>query len=184
MALGTGLAVLHGVVLPAAMLVFGLLTNAFVNQFTSAQLANYEFSFDPLDYIEAGRFTSVDINVIKHGFINFTNITGGVVNCSDSYELLRFNQTFDDVLHLGVTQLASCLDNPAFLKLVNRYTIVFVGLAVGVWVVGGAHVALFRATGSRQVGWVQQELYRSVSRQEVGWFDATAPGDLGARLGE
>ena len=184
MGLAAGLALLHGVALPAAMLVFGLLTNAFVNQFTSAQLANYEFSFDPLDYIEEGRFGSVDASVILSGFINFTNITGGMVNCSDSYELLPFNQTFDDILHLGVTQLASCLDNPTFLKLVDLYTLIFVALAVAVWVVGGAQVALFRVAGSRQVDRVRRKLYRSVLQQEVGWFDATAPGELSSRLGE
>ena len=165
-------------------MVFGLLTNAFVNQYTSAQLANYELTFDPLDYIEEGRFGSVNVSVILPGFINFSNITGGVVNCSKHYELLPFNQTFDDILKLGVTSLARCLDNPAFLALVDHYTIIFVGLAVGAWLVGGTHAALVRAAGMRQVVRLHRKLFQSVLRQEMGWFDATPPGELSARLTE
>ena len=176
------LATLHGAVLPVAMLVFGLLTNAFVNQYSSAQLANYELSFDPTYYIENGRFAAVDFRVVITGFINFTNITGGVVNCSDSYELLPFNQSFDDILQLGVTQLASCLDNPTFLAIVNRYIAVFVGLAVASWLLGGAHVALFSVSGLRQVARLRDRLFASVVRQELAWFDGTSPGDLMSRL--
>ena len=180
----TGLALLHGTGLPLAMWVFGLLTNAFVNQFSSAQLANTEVHFDPVEFIGEGRFAPIAPEIVFSGFINFTNITGGVVNCSDNYELLRFNQTFDDVLRLGVTRLASCLDNPAFIRLVNLYTIVFVALAVAVWVVGGAHVVLFRLVGDRQVWRLRLRLYSSMLRQELGWFDTTPPGELASRLHE
>lgn len=178
------LAVLHGAVLPAAMFVFGLLTNAFVNQYSSAQLANYELEFDPLEYIEMGRLAAVDVRVILSGFINFTNITGGVVNCSNSYELLPFNQTFDDILQLGVTQLARCLDNPTFLALVNIYTVIFLGLGVASWLLGGAHVTLFRLSGVRQVRRLRYRLFSSLLRQEMGWFDATPPGEVVSRISE
>ena len=184
MLLATLLATMHGAILPAAMFVFGLLTNAFVNQYSSAQLANYEVTFDPFEYIAQGRFVAVDINVIKFGFINFTNITGGVVNCSDSYELLPFNQTFDDILKVGVTQLASCLDNKTFLVLVTRYTLMFVGLAVAAWVVGGAHVTIFRLVGQLQAKRLRASLFSSVVRQEMGWHDATPPGQVASRLTE
>ena len=184
MSLAGLLAVLHGAVLPAAMLVFGLLTNAFVNQYSSAQLANYELEFDPRDYIEMGRLAAVDIRVVLSGFINFTNITGGVVNCSDSYELLPFNQTFDDILQLGVTKLARCLDNQTFLAIVSRYTLVFVGLGVASWVLGGAHVALFRLSGVWQVRRLRTRLFSSLLRQELGWFDVTPPGEVVSRITE
>ena len=176
------LALLHGAVLPATMLVFGLLTNSFVNQYSSAQLANYEVTFDPIEFIAMGRFAAIDPRVIVTGFINFTNITGGVVNCSDSYELLPFDQTFDDILQVGVTQLASCLDNPTFLAQVSRYTQVFVGLGVAAWLLGGAHVALFSFSGQCQVSRLQAKLFSSVVNQELGWFDATPPGEIMSRL--
>lgn len=184
MGLATFLAILHGAVLPVTMFVFGLLTNAFVNQYSSVQLANYEFTFDPREYIELRRFAAVDINVILKGFINFTNITGGVVNCSDRYELLPFNQTFDDILKVGVTQLASCLDSPTFLTLVTIYTLVFVGLAVAVWLLGAAHVTLFSIAGRRQGRGLRSRLFSSVVRQELGWFDGSPPGQLTSRLTE
>ena len=184
MATAGSLALLHGAVLPAAMLVFGLLTNAFVNQYSSAQLANYELEFDPVDYINSGRLAAVDVRVILSGFINFTNITGGVVNCSHSYELLPFNQTFDDILQIGVTQLARCLDNPTFLEIVTRYTLVFVGLGVVSWLLGGAHVALFRLSGVWQVRRLQSRLFSCLLQQELGWFDATPPGEVVSRITE
>lgn len=182
MAMAAIIAVLHGVALPGAMLAFGRLTNAFVNQYSSAQLANYELTFDPHFYISMGRLASVDIRVIMDGFINFTNITGGVVNCSDNYELLPFNQTFDDVLKLGVTQLASCLDNPTFLEVVTHYTWVFVGLGVAGWLLGGGHVALFRLASQRQMTRLRSHLFSSLMRQELGWFDASSPGEISSHL--
>ena len=126
----------------------------------------------------------MDARVILPGFINFSNITGGVVNCSKDYELLPFNQTFDDILKLGVTRLARCLDNPAFLALVDLYTIIFVGLAVGAWLVGGAHTTLFHAAGMRQVVQLRRKLFESVLWQEMGWFDTTPAGELSAKLTE
>ena len=184
MAAAGAVSLVHGAVLPAAMLVFGLLTNAFVNQYSSTQLANYELSFDPREYIEMGRLAAVDVRVIASGFINFTNITGGVVNCSDSYELLPFNQSFDDILQLGVTQLARCLDNPTFIALVNRYTLVFVGLGVASWLLGWAHVTLFRLMGAWQVRRLRSHLFSSLLRQDLGWFDATPPGEVVSRITE
>lgn len=175
-------AILHGTVLPLAMFVFGLLTNAFVNQYSSVQLANLEVTFDPIDYIEQGRFTNVDASIILKGFINFTNITGGVVNCSESYELLPFNQSFNDILKVGITQLATCLDNPTFLRLVTKYTSIFVAMAVAMWLLGAAHVTLFRVAGGRQATRLRSFLFSSVVWQELGWFDGTPPGQLTSRL--
>lgn len=175
-------AILHGAVLPVAMYVFGLLTNAFVNQYSSVQLANLEVTFDPIDYIERGRFANVDASIILGGFINFTNITGGVVNCSDSYELLPFNQTFNDILKVGITQLATCLDNPTFLRLVTQYTVLFLIMAVAAWLLGAAHVTLFRIAGGRQATQLRSCLFSSVVWQELGWFDGTPPGQLTSRF--
>lgn len=182
MVLAAIFAILHGTVLPLAMFVFGLLTNAFVNQYSSVQLANLEVTFDPIDYIEQGRFTNVDASIILKGFINFTNITGGVVNCSESYELLPFNQSFNDILKVGITQLATCLDNPTFLRLVTQYTSIFVAMAVAMWLFGAAHVTLFRVAGGRQATRLRSFLFSSVVWQELGWFDGTPPGQLTSRL--
>ena len=182
MAVAAIVAVLHGAVLPSAMFAFGRLTNAFVNQYSSAQLANFELTFDPDFYLAMGRLAEVDFRVISTGFINFTNITGGVVNCSDSYELLPFNQTFDDILKLGVTQLASCLDNPTFLAVVTHYTVIFVGLGGAGWVLGACHVTLFSVSSQRQVLGLRNRLFCSLLRQELGWFDAASPGEIASRL--
>ena len=94
-------AVAHGLALPISMHYFGILTNVFINQFTSKQLANFEFRFEPRDFINTDRFAIVDIELVLSGFINFTNLTGGVVNCSEDFVLLPPVLNFDESLELG-----------------------------------------------------------------------------------
>ena len=47
-----------------------------------------QFRFDPVDFLEIPRFAIVEPSLIVSGFINFTNFTGGVVNCSKDFVLL------------------------------------------------------------------------------------------------
>ena len=161
---------------------FGILTNAFVNQFTSKQLANYEFSFDPNDFVGTGRFAVVDLNIILSGFINFTNITGGVVNCSEDYILLPPVITFDDALELGVTELADCLEDEMFITIVNRYVAVFIGIAYIVSYMGTLQIFSFQVSSDRQTKSIKESFFQSVLNQDATWFDGRSSGELSSRL--
>lgn len=161
---------------------FGFLTNVFINQFTSKQLANFEFTFDPLDFLDSTRFAIVDLNLILSGFINFTNLTGGVVNCSEDYVLLPPALNFDEALELGVTELADCLDDETFIREVNRFVIGFVGIAAVVLLVGTVQISAFQATSDRQTRTIKERFFRSILYQEAKWFDDKSSGELSSRL--
>ena len=184
MLIGGLASIAHGVAFPVAMLIFGEMTNAFVNQFTSLQLANTEFSFDPAEFIGGDRFAIVCIDVLLSGFINFTNITGGVVNCSEDFILICPNLNFDDSLRLGVTELAECLENDEFIDLINKYVLYFCLIGVGAFIAAFFQISFFQTACERQVYRIQQLFYRAVLRQEIGWFDTTASGELASRLSE
>ena len=180
--LGTVSAIAHGVALPLSMHFFGLLTNAFVNQFTSKQLANFEFRFDPRDFLSTPRFTIVDPDLILSGFINFTALTGGVVNCSEDYILLPPVLNFDAALELGVTELADCLNDTDFLIQVDRYVLSFVGIALAVLVVGTVQIFSFQLSADGQAKTIKQRFFSAVLYQEAKWFDKQSSGELSSRL--
>lgn len=161
---------------------FGFLTNAFVNQFTSKQLANFEFRFDPFDFLTSTRFAIVNPDLILSGFINFTNFTGGVVNCSKDYVLLPPVLTFEATLELGVTKLADCLDDDNFIVLVNRYVFSFVGIAIVVLVVGTVQIMAFQLSADRQAKTIKRRFFGAVLYQEAAWFDSQSSGELSSRL--
>ena len=188
MILGTLAALVHGAALPVAMFYFGHLTNVFVNQFTPKQLANTEFSFVPEELIELFREREikfvVDPNVILSGFINFTNITGGLVNCSEDYVLLPPSVNFDQALQFGVTEIAKCLEDGPFIEAVNRYVIGFVCIAAIVLVVGTVQISMFQISSDNQVQRIKLRFYRSILRQETAWFDSHSSGELSSRLSE
>ncbi len=161
---------------------FGFLTNAFVNQFTSKQLANFEFHFDPVDFLSISRFAIVDPNLILSGFINFTNLTGGVVNCSKNYVLLPPVLNFDQALELGVTELAECLEDEDFIVMVNRYVFSFVGIALAVIVVATVQIFAFQMSAERQVRCIKEKFFKAVLSKEERWFDTKSSGEISSRF--
>lgn len=181
---GTLTAVAHGLALPISMHYFGIITNVFVNQFTSKQLANFEFTFEPLEIISRPRFAIVDIDFIVSGFINFTNLTGGVVNCSEEYVLLPPVLNFDETLQLGVTELAECLEDGPFITEVNRYVIGFAVIAAIVLLVATVQIFAFQVSSDRQAKIIKQQFFRSILYQEAEWFDSRSSGELSSRLSE
>ena len=184
MFIGTVMAIAHGTALPLAMLVFGDLTNAFINQYSSAQLVLTEFYFNASDFIGSPRFAIIDPSFLKAGFINFTNLTGGIVNCSEDYVLIPPVLNFEEALQLGVTRRAMCLDNEQFIIQVERHILAFVLIAVGVFVVGFFQVTAFQLACERQVHTMRLCFYRAILKQDIGWFNANPSGELTSRLSE
>lgn len=184
MVLGTIAAVIHGATLPVAMNYFGHLTNAFVNQFTSKQLANFEFSFDPRMFLDFPKFAAIEPDIITSGFINFTNLTGGIVNCSEDFVLLPPSTNFDETLKLGVTELASCLEDGPFFDEIIRYVIGFIALAVIAFIAGALQIFSFQLAGDQQVYQIRLNFFRSLLKQDAEWYDRNASGELSSRLSE
>ncbi len=161
---------------------FGFLTNDFVNQFSSKQLANFEFRFEPADFLTSERFRIIDLNLILSGFINFTNITQGVVNCSEDYVLLPPNTNFDQALQLGVTELAECLEDGIFIERTDKHVIGFVGLTVTAVIAGTLQILMFQFSSNRLIKTVKKRFFHAVLYQNAKWFDGKSSGELSSRL--
>lgn len=182
MVVGIIAAAVHGTTLPVAMNYFGHLTNAFVNQFTSKQLANFEFSFDPRMFLDFPKFAAIQPDIITSGFINFTNLTGGIVNCSDDFVLLPPSTNFDEILKLGVTELASCLEDGPFFREIVSYVFGFIALAVIAFIAGALQILTFQLVGDRQVYQIRLSFFESVLKQEAEWYERNTSGELSSRL--
>lgn len=182
--LGLLAAVIHGVALPISLHYFGILTNVFVNQFTSKQLANFEFTFDPAELLLdlQSRFTFIDFNIINSGFINFTNITGGIVNCSEDYVLLPPITNFGEALQLGVTELAECLEDEMFIEEVNKLILIFIIIGITVIFVATFQVFALQVTSDNQVRTIKQRFFQSVLYHDAQWYDRKSSGELTSRL--
>ena len=182
--LGLTTAIIHGVALPISLHYFGFLTNVFVNQFTSKQLANFEFTFEPFELIRdlSDRFVIIDLNIIFSGFINFTNITGGIVNCSEEYVLLPPSVNFDEALQLGVTELAECLDDETFITEVNELILAFIVIGIVVLFVGTIQIFSFQVASDSHVKTIKEKFFHSILYHEAQWFDGRSSGELASRL--
>ncbi len=183
------MAMIHGAALPVAMLIFGDLTNAFVNQYASAQLANYVFYFEPEDFLGRDELVIIDPKILAAGVIDFRNITGGVVNCSEDYVLISSGLigsglNFDDALQIGVTKLAKCLENDEFIDEVDYYVLLFAIIAVVVFITSFIQILFFQFPAERRIFELKKQFYRAILRQNIGWFDTNPTGELSNRLSE
>jgi ABC-type multidrug transport system fused ATPase/permease subunit len=164
------------------MYFFGTLTNIFINQFTSKTLANFEFRFELVDILDTDCFLFIDPQILFSGFINFTALSGGIVNCSDDFFLISPSLTFNVALECGVTRLARCLDDEEFIPLVNRYVVAFGIIGAVVVLVGAVQVFAFQVTSDRQTKRIKERFFHALLYQEAGWFDTTSSGELSSRL--
>lgn len=181
--LGTMAAIAHGVALPISMHYFGILTNIFINQFTSKTLANFEFYFEPADLFDSQCLDEfIDLNLFFSGFINFTALSGGVVNCSDDFILIPDTITFNRALQCGVTRLATCLDDEAFIPEVDRYVIGFAIIGLIVVFVGTVQIYCFQVSSDRQTRRIKERFFRALLYQDAKWFDSKSSGELSSRL--
>ena len=141
------------------MVIFGDITNAFVNHEASGDLVSLQ---TPLD---------------------FRNITGGVVDCGATYTF-GTNFTLEEALHQYISNDTSCLDDDSFIAEINRLVFIFLGIAGGALLAAFIQYSLFQMAAERQVHKIRLLFYRSILRQEIGWFDTNPGGELTSRLSE
>ncbi len=148
------------------MLVFGDLTDTFINQITSRALAEVRNGGDCADCVNCNE-------VIRNETIPDCGTFG-----------TNSTITFEEVLKMCFNSRVTCLDNDAFIDEINAQVLIFVGIAVGVFICGNLQIYLYLVACERQVKKIRQSFYRAILRQEIGWFDATPSGELASRLTE
>ena len=179
MFVGACAAIAQGAVLPAFSIIFGDFINIFLNQeITYNVVPLFEMNFDP------NSVACNDTSVFNSTYFGKTvfDITEGEQNCS--YVVVENVSTYDSVLKNCFGEVVSCSNNSMFISGVNELVYIFIGIALGIFVMGYIQVSLFQAACERQVKKIRLAFYRAIMRQEIGWFDATPTGELSSRLAE
>ena len=198
MVIGSLLAILHGFVLPIALLVLSYIINAFSAHELSRLIANFEQTV-PVDYllhlgmsqVERGELTHYEAYPNKAGFIKFDiqNLTGGIVNCSAVYVYRlpypykgQFNFTIGDLVRSS--DAPACFNDTSFTNYINIFLL---GLSVVIIVVaflGALQMLIFHLTSERQMRKMRLYYFRSILSQERKWHDLQTLGDIGIHLSE
>ena len=177
MALGSILAVCHGVALPLLMLVFGDLTNAFIDREISQQLSN-NFSNGTIDCLLP--FPSFSYNLTVSEFVAMTTNSSGF-ECT---YVITPSSTLGEFISNCIQTQGRCLNNSEFISTINVQVFYFIGIAVAVFIAAYFQISLFQTACERQVHKIRLFYYRAILRQEIGWFDANPGGELSSRLSE
>lgn len=165
MVVGCFCALLHGSAQPLMLLVFGLLTDAFIEYDIELQ----ELSDDRKECVNntiqwkknytAAYNLSVPINQSDIGLLNSTlemlvpleNRTCGLLNIE--YEMTMF----------------------AFY---------YVGIGAAVFLIGYLQISLWVTAAAKQIQLIRKLYFSKVMRMEIGWFDCTSVGELNTRMSD
>ncbi|XP_048755888.2 ATP-dependent translocase ABCB1-like isoform X2 [Ostrea edulis] len=159
MILGSFCAVCHGAALPSMIIVFGDMTDTFVN-------SGIYYSW--LQSISA-YLSSVGIS-----------ITDAVANPS----ILSSHKTALQASPYNVTDFSS-LDKAISEDLLDTMTIFvwyYLGIGGGVLIFGYGQVACWVTAAERQSHRIRVSFFRNIMRQEISWFDTHDSGELNTRL--
>ena len=182
MLIGLVTAIIHGVALPLGMHFFGLLTNSFLNHFISKFLATGVVEFDPKPFLENPDFDIVDRRIIEAGFVDFSIVTKGVVNCSDDFILLPPDLSFPGIMQDLFTTRLDCLTDDPFIDMMNEYLLAFLGIGFVVMIVGPIQMLTFQVSSDRQAKSIKTNFFHAVLNQDATWFDGKSSGELSSRL--
>ena len=179
MFIGTILGIVHGVALPVMMLIFGDLTNAFINQDISNSLSVVLNS----NTVVCGTVNVFNSSLFGLSVLELTSMLPGTmaINCSFVFGP---NATYDELLVKCVSVQAQCLTDSDFISTINIQVYIFVGIAAAVFLAATVEISFFQVACERQVHKIRLLYYRAILRQEIGWFDANPSGELASRLSE
>ncbi|XP_059183904.1 bile salt export pump isoform X2 [Centropristis striata] len=154
MAVGSVCAVLHGSAQPLMLLVFGLLTDTFIE---------YDIELNELsdDRKEC-----------------FNNTIQWKRNYSD-YDFST-NQTWEMLVPLR-NRTCGILDIEYEMTLFALY---YVGIALAVFLLGYFQISLWVTSAARQIQLIRRMYFGKVMRMEIGWFDCTSVGELNTRMSD
>uniref|UniRef100_A0A3Q4HYM2 Bile salt export pump n=1 Tax=Neolamprologus brichardi TaxID=32507 RepID=A0A3Q4HYM2_NEOBR len=165
MVVGCFCALLHGSAQPLMLLVFGLLTDAFIEYDIELQ----ELTDDRKECVNntiqwkknytAAYNLSAPINQSDIGLLNSTlemlvpleNRTCGLLNIE--YEMMMF----------------------AFY---------YVGIGAAVFLLGYLQISLWVTAAAKQIQLIRKLYFSKVMRMEIGWFDCTSVGELNTRMSD
>ncbi|KAM9836236.1 bile salt export pump-like [Aulostomus maculatus] len=166
MVAGSVCAVLHGSAQPLMLLVFGLLTDTFI-----------EYDIE-LNELSDDRKECVN-NTIQWKR-NYTAWYGLVTPLNQSYEGFMNNSAWEMLVPL---KGRSC----GILNIENemtKFALYYVGIGGAVFLLGYFQISLWVTAAAKQVQLIRKMYFSTVMRMEIGWFDCTSVGELNTRMSD
>ncbi|XP_049426577.1 bile salt export pump [Epinephelus fuscoguttatus] len=164
MVIGAVCAVLHGSAAPLMLLVFGLLTDTFI-----------EYDIE-LNELRDDRKECVN-NTIQWKR-NYTAGLNTSLNQSD-WSVMN-NSTWEMLIPLK-NRSCGILDIEYEM---TKFALYYVGIGAAVFVLGYFQISLWVTSAARQIRLIRKLYFGRVMRMEIGWFDCTSVGELNTRMSD
>ncbi|XP_055083269.1 bile salt export pump-like [Periophthalmus magnuspinnatus] len=162
MAVGGACAVLHGSAQPLMLLVFGLLTDTFIE---------YDVELNAL---------KDDRKECVNGTIQWKkNYTAGL-NMSQSGWSAMSNATWEMMTPLEELPCGN-LDIEYEM---TKFAFYYAGIGIAVFLLGYLQISLWVRAAAGQVQLIRKQYFSKVMRMEIGWFDCTSVGELNTRMSD
>ncbi|XP_069377492.1 bile salt export pump-like [Paralichthys olivaceus] len=158
MVTGSVCAVLHGSAQPLMLLVFGLLTDTFIeydielNELSDSrkECVNNTIQWKK-NYTAALNQSAWSHNSTWEMFVPLKGLTCGILDIE--YEMTKF-------------------------------ALYYVGIGAAVFLLGYFQISLWVTAAARQVQLIRKMYFSKVMRMEIGWFDCTSVGELNTRMSD
>uniref|UniRef100_A0A672R958 Bile salt export pump n=1 Tax=Sinocyclocheilus grahami TaxID=75366 RepID=A0A672R958_SINGR len=154
MIFGSICAIIHGSAQPLMLLVFGMLTDTFIE-------------YD----IELNELTDPE-KVCVNNTIQIFNL------CSNAFHTFFCPNFF---LKYSVLFCFRLLDIEYEM---TNFAYYYVGIGAGVFILGYLQISLWITAAARQIQIIRKMYFRKVMRMEIGWFDCTSVGELNTRMSD
>ncbi|KAI3365800.1 hypothetical protein L3Q82_000800 [Scortum barcoo] len=164
MVFGSVCAVLHGSAQPLMLLVFGLLTDTFIE---------YDIELNELrdDRKECVNNTIQWKRNYTEGLVTPLNQSGwGLMN----------NSTLEMLVPL-MPRSCGLLDIEYEM---TKFAFYYVGIGAAVFLLGYFQISLWVTAAARQIQLIRKMYFSKVMRMEIGWFDCTSVGELNTRMSD
>ncbi|XP_076580220.1 bile salt export pump isoform X1 [Chaetodon auriga] len=157
MVAGSVCAVLHGSAQPLMLLVFGLLTDTFI------------------DY-------DIELNILSDDRRECVNNTIQWKNQTALIQLL-YQSDWSSMNTSALPEVRSCgiLDIEYEM---TKFAFYYVGIGAAVFVLGHFQISLWVTAAARQIQLIRRIYFSKVMRMEIGWFDCTSVGELNTRMSD
>ncbi|XP_067650527.1 ATP-dependent translocase ABCB1-like isoform X2 [Haliotis asinina] len=161
MVLGSLASAIHGVALPAMIIIFGEMIDIFVN---NAQISN-------------------KVDLIKD-FLDSVNLTAAIVIADPTILQSKCDELATYYANnLTCTSLQGDLSS-VFMDKMEEYSLYYVYIALGVMVLGYGQVAFWMSAAERQSHRIRLAFIKNILRQDISWYDVNEVGELNTRLSD
>uniref|UniRef100_A0A7N8XHH8 Bile salt export pump n=1 Tax=Mastacembelus armatus TaxID=205130 RepID=A0A7N8XHH8_9TELE len=157
MVVGSVCAVLHGSAQPLMLLVFGLLTDTFID---------YDIELNEL---------SDDRKECVNNTIQWKNYTTWTTPLNQSDVSLINNSVLIQTVKDRLLDIEYEM---------TKFALYYVGIGMAVFLLGYLQISLWVTAAAKQIQLIRKMYFSKVMRMEIGWFDCTSVGELNTRMSD